>query len=960
MKTNYKFRLSLFLFLAFSSFAIAQTSLGSTKTFMNTLKQELVTSTTSKGIEKTILLQVENSKNFKGKINYKESDFSSEFLIGEIKDVPESSFFVKVIDKKLEGHIILKKTKEAFKYYSDAQGNAYVSKVDINTIVCINFDDIPENTKKTTNKTAVAAAIAPALLNLQSLPGAAGCVMLDFDGYNMPAGNLWNNGNAINAAPSGMSDADVQQHWEVVSEDYRPFNLNVTTSEAVFNSYPRNRRMRVVVTPTNTAAPGAGGVAYIGSFNWDNDVPCWVFITSGKSGGDASAHEVGHTFDLGHDGRTTPKEDYFVGINNTSWAPIMGAGYYRPVVQWSKGEYDYANNKQDDVAIIASSKFGVGYRGDDYGNTTAAAGNLDYNTSGAINQKNGIISSDADYDFFTFTTGGGNVSINANTVSRDGNLHLLIRLYNSAGAEMGTYWNSDPFALNASMNVNLPAGKYFIGVDGNGAGSAGYGGYSAYGSIGSYSITGTIPPGGNIAPSTDVITAYKDCNYTGFSGGLTIGDYNLARLNSLGILNDDISSLKITQGFQAILYQDDNFTGASTVINSDNSCLNTTWNDKVSSIRILANGVTTLGNQTFYLQNRNSGLNMDVWNASLANGANVAQGTVNTGNNQKYTFTHLGDGLYKIIANHSGLSLDVNGFNKANGANVEQYPYNGTTNQQFILVATGDGFYKIVARHSGRIVEVAGASTANGANVQQWDNNNQTCGQWRLISTTATQTSTLIQAEDYSAMSGIQVEVTTDTDGGSNVGYTETGDWIAYNNINFPTTGSYLIEYRVASGVTGGRLSSDLNGGTIILGNVDIPNTGGWQNWQTVSQTVNVNAGTYNFGIYIQNTGMNINWIRITKIGAAAITRETASIIEEEKPIDVVFNVYPNPVSEILFFTKDVSGGNLSVVDSQTGNIVLSQKINDNSLNVSNLRQGIYLVVFEKDGEKTIKRFIKK
>ncbi|WP_228519048.1 RICIN domain-containing protein [Flavobacterium sp. LC2016-12] len=960
MKTNYKFRLSLFLFLAFSSFAIAQTSLGSTKTFMNTLKQELVTSTTSKGIEKTILLQVENSKNFKGKINYKESNESSEFLIGEIKDVPESSFFVKVMDKKLEGHIILKKTKEAFKYYSDAQGNAYVSKVDINTIVCINFKDIPENTKKTTNKTAVAAAIAPALLNLQSLPGAAGCVMLDFDGYNMPAGNLWNNGNAINAAPSRMSDADVQQHWEVVAEDYRPFNLNVTTSEAIFNSYPRNRRMRVVVTPTNTAAPGAGGVAYIGSFNWDNDVPCWVFITSGKSGGDASAHEVGHTFDLGHDGRTNPAEDYFVGINNTSWAPIMGAGYYRPVVQWSKGEYDYANNKQDDVATIASAKFGVGYRGDDYGNTTAAAANLDYNGSGAINQKNGIISSEADYDFFMFTTGGGNVSINANTVSRDGNLHLLLRLYNSAGAEMGTYWNSDPFALNASMNVNLPAGKYFVGVDGNGAGSAGYGGYSAYGSIGSYSITGTIPPGGNIVASTDVITVYKDCNYTGFSGGLTIGDYNLASLNALGILNDDISSLKITQGFQAILYQDDNFTGASTVINSDNSCLNTTWNDKVSSIRILANGVTTLGNQTFYLQNRNSGLNMDVWNASLANGANVAQGTVNTGNNQKYTFTHLGDGLYKIIANHSGQSLDVNGFNKANGANVEQYPYNGTTNQQFILVGTGDGFYKIVARHSGRIVEVAGASTANGANVQQWDNNNQTCGQWKLISTTTAQTSTLIQAEDYSAMSGIQVEVTTDTGGGSNVGYTETGDWIAYNNINFPTTGSYLIEYRVASGVTGGRLSSDLNGGTIILGNVDIPNTGGWQNWQTVTQTVNVNAGTYNFGIYIQNTGMNINWIKITKIGAAAITGETSSLIEEEEPIDVVFNVYPNPVSETLFFTKDVSGGNLNVVDSQTGSVVLSQEMNDNSLNVSNLRKGVYLVVFEKDGEKIIKRFIKK
>ena len=464
----------------------------------------------------------------------------------------------------------------------------------------------------------------------------------------------------------------------------------------------------------------------------------------------------------------------------------------------------------------------------------------------------------------------------------------------------------------------------------------------------------------SVPATTDVITVYKDCNYTGFSGGLTIGDYNLARLNTLGVLNDDISSLKVAQGFQAILYQDDNFTGASTVINSDNACLNTTWNDKVTSIRILANGVTTLNNQTFYLQNRNSNLYMDVWNANLSNGAAINQGALNSGNNQKFTFTHLGDGLYKIIANHSGQSLDVNNFNKANGAKVEQYPYNATTNQQFVLVATGDGFYKIVARHSGRIVEVAGASTASGAVVQQWDNNNQTCGQWKLVPATTSQTSVLIQAEDYSAMSGIQVEATTDTGGGSNVGYTETGDWLAYNSINFPTTGSYLIEYRVASGVTGGKLSSDLNGGTIVLGNVDIPNTGGWQNWQTVSQTVNVNAGTYNFGIYIQNTGMNINWIKITKVGAGLTAKSAQAPIVEEEVVETALNIYPSPVENTLYITTDVSGGNVSIVDSQTGTVFSGRKVNNNSLDVSYLRRGIYLIVFEKDGQKTVKRFIKK
>jgi len=464
----------------------------------------------------------------------------------------------------------------------------------------------------------------------------------------------------------------------------------------------------------------------------------------------------------------------------------------------------------------------------------------------------------------------------------------------------------------------------------------------------------------SVPATTDVITVYKDCNYTGFSGGLTIGDYNLARLNTLGVLNDDISSLKVAQGFQAILYQDDNFTGASTVINSDNACLNTTWNDKVTSIRILANGVTTLNNQTFYLQNRNSNLYMDVWNANLSNGAAINQGALNSGNNQKFTFTHLGDGLYKIIANHSGQSLDVNNFSKANGAKVEQYPYNATTNQQFVLVATGDGFYKIVARHSGRIVEVAGASTASGAVVQQWDNNNQTCGQWKLVPATTSQTSVLIQAEDYSAMSGIQVEATTDTGGGSNVGYTETGDWLAYNSINFPTTGSYLIEYRVASGVTGGKLSSDLNGGTIVLGNVDIPNTGGWQNWQTVSQTVNVNAGTYNFGIYIQNTGMNINWIKITKVGAGLTAKSAQAPVVEEEVVETALNIYPSPVENTLYITTDVSGGNVSIVDSQTGTVFSGRKVNNNSLDVSYLRRGIYLIVFEKDGQKTVKRFIKK
>jgi beta-glucanase (GH16 family) len=124
----------------------------------------------------------------------------------------------------------------------------------------------------------------------------------------------------------------------------------------------------------------------------------------------------------------------------------------------------------------------------------------------------------------------------------------------------------------------------------------------------------------------------------------------------------------------------------------------------------------------------------------------------------------------------------------------------------------------------------------------------------------------LIEAESYSSMSGVITEACTDTGGGLSIGSIDTGDWMAYSNITIPTTGTYKIEYRVASLRGGGRLSLDLNAGSTVLGYLDIPNTGGWQNWTTVSHNVTINAGTYNFGIYAQASGWNLNWFRITKL----------------------------------------------------------------------------------------------
>ena len=74
-----------------------------------------------------------------------------------------------------------------------------------------------------------------------------------------------------------------------------------------------------------------------------------------------------------------------------------------------------------------------------------------------------------------------------------------------------------------------------------------------------------------------------------------------------------------------------------------------------------------------------------------------------------------------------------------------------------------------------------------------------------MVSTNTSSSGTLIQAENYNNMAGIQTEACTDEGGGLNVGYIDATDWMAYYNINFPVSGTYKVEYRVASLRGGGR-----------------------------------------------------------------------------------------------------------------------------------------------------------
>ena len=123
-------------------------------------------------------------------------------------------------------------------------------------------------------------------------------------------------------------------------------------------------------------------------------------------------------------------------------------------------------------------------------------------------------------------------------------------------------------------------------------------------------------------------------------------------------------------------------------------------------------------------------------------------------------------------------------------------------------------------------------------------------------------TTITVEAENYLWMQGVQTEDTSNVGGGKNVAYIDTGDWMSYREVTIPSTGTYRVEYRVAG--FGGSLQLEKAGGTQRFGTVSIPNTGGWQNWQTVSHTVNLNAGQIAFGIIALGGGWNFNKFTIT------------------------------------------------------------------------------------------------
>src|SRR6185437_1179512 len=116
-------------------------------------------------------------------------------------------------------------------------------------------------------------------------------------------------------------------------------------------------------------------------------------------------------------------------------------------------------------------------------------------------------------------------------------------------------------------------------------------------------------------------------------------------------------------------------------------------------------------------------------------------------------------------------------------------------------------------------------------------------------------TSITIQAEDFNAgvegvayhdvdkanlgnvyrSTGVDIQATTDTGGGYNIGWTKAGEWLDYT-FNVATAGAYTLDFRVASAGSNGKFHAEIDSKN-VTGSLTVPNTGNFQSWTTVSKS---------------------------------------------------------------------------------------------------------------------------
>ena len=177
----------------------------------------------------------------------------------------------------------------------------------------------------------------------------------------------------------------------------------------------------------------------------------------------------------------------------------------------------------------------------------------------------------------------------------------------------------------------------------------------------------------------------------------------------------------------------------------------------------------------------------------------------------------------------------------------------------------------------------------------------------------------------YRLSENVDIESTADSGGGFNIGWFGAGEWLKYT-VSVAAAGTYTLEVRVASTSSGGTFHVEF-GGANKTGTMTMPNTGGWQNWTTISKTVTLSAGTQVMRFVVDGNSSsgvfgNMNWIRLSPSGQSDSPPPTGSTPYTGTPVAL-----PGLVQAENF---DNGGEDVAYNDNSAGNAGGRYRLSEN------------------------------
>lgn len=193
----------------------------------------------------------------------------------------------------------------------------------------------------------------------------------------------------------------------------------------------------------------------------------------------------------------------------------------------------------------------------------------------------------------------------------------------------------------------------------------------------------------------------------------------------------------------------------------------------------------------------------------------------------------------------------------------------------------------------------------------------------------------------------VDIEETGDADGDYNLGYVLNGEWLEYT-VDVISTGIYNLQLRVAADGDGKLMHIEIDGED-VTGPIEIPNTGGWQIWETITiNEISLTGGEHIMRLVFESDYMNLNYLEFNDVITGLNEKDLLKV-----------KVFPNPFSDKGLSIDQAGDFRYSIADV-SGSMIESGIGMESKTVGSNLNPGVYFITIRNEYGVSVHKIVKK